>query len=337
MGHAYDRLGNHDAAFTAFAAAKEVTARGFGDDISDWKRHFIDHIAALRTWYRPEKAAGWRNPAFTEPRDNPIFFVGFPRSGTTLFEQMLDSHPRLATTGETQILGRLRMVAPSLLKREGEMAGFLDQLGDDEVVTLARWYMDEVARQVGPDGRAKRPVDKMPLNIVEIGFIRRVFPQAPVIVALRDPRDVILSCFMQNFQVNQAMAHFLTVEGTAKLYAAVMGLWLHYRTDPGLRFIEYRYEDLVANTRGVARRVFDFLGEPWDDRVLDYQRRASERYVATPSYADVATPIYDRSIGRWRNYARHLAPVLEILAPFVDVFGYERDPVAPAGLEGRGA
>jgi hypothetical protein len=113
--------------------------------------------------------------------------------------------------------------------------------------------------------------------------------------------------------------------GTAKLYAAVMGLWLHYRADDGLNAIEYRYEDLVADTEGVARRVFAFLGEPWDETVLHYEKRASERFVNTPSYADVSTPIYDRSIGRWRNYAHHLAPALPVLAPFVHEFGYSEE------------
>ena len=322
LGQAHDRLGEYAAAFDAFATAKRITGDQFGDDVSEWRAHFMDHIHAFRSWYTPEKAARWENPDLPDDRSNPIFFVGFPRSGTTLFEQMLNSHPALATTGETQILGRLQLVAPSLLKRDSESPEILDDLEPSEVATLGRWYLDEVARHGGFNPARKRIVDKMPLNIVEVGFIRRIFPRASIIVALRDPRDVILSCFMQNFRINRAMAHFLTVEGTAKLYAAVMELWLHYRSDPGLNRIEYRYEDLVADTEGVARRVFAFLGEPWDEGVLAFQDRARERFVSTPSYADVSTPIYDRSVGRWRNYAEQLAPTLPILAPFVREFGY---------------
>ena len=238
---------------------------------------------------------------------------------------MLDSHSNLVTTGETQILGRLQLITPSLLKRTGQSPQILDDLDATEVAALGRWYLDEVARHSGVETTKMRVVDKMPLNIVELGFVRRIFPSTPVIVALRDPRDVILSCFMQNFRVNQAMAHFLSIEGTARLYAAVMELWLHYRSDAGLNAIEYRYEDLVADTEGTARRVFEFLGEPWDESVLQYQSRASERFVSTPSYADVSAPIYDRSIGRWRNYARQLAPALPIVAPFVREFGYSEE------------
>ena len=174
---------------------------------------FIDHVRTFRAWYSGEKAAAWAPPTASSDQPDPIFFVGFPRSGTTLFEQMLDSHPNLVTTGETQILGRLQLIAPSLLKRTGQAPQILDELDGTEVEILRRWYLDEVARHAGIEATNKRVVDKMPLNIVELGFIRRLFPSAPVIVALRDPRDVVLSCFMQNFRVNQAMAQFLSIEG----------------------------------------------------------------------------------------------------------------------------
>ena len=325
LGQAHDRLGEYDDAFDAFAQAKQCTRHDLGAEVSLRQNSFLDHVGTFRAWYSAEKAASWPTPPASPDQPHPIFFVGFPRSGTTLFEQMLDSHPNLVTTGETQILGRLQLITPSLLKRTGQLPQILDDLDAAEVETLGRWYLAEVTRHTGVEATNKRVVDKMPLNIVDWGFVRRVFPAAPVIVALRDPRDVILSCFMQNFRVNQAKAHFLSVEGTARLYAAVMELWLHYRSDAGLDAIEYRYEDLVTDTEDVARRVFDFLGEPWDDSVLQYQSRASERFVSTPSYADVSTPIYDRSIGRWRNYARHLAPALPILAPFVREFSYSEE------------
>ncbi len=325
LGQAHDRLGEYDEAFDAFAQAKQCTRHDLGNEASLRQDTFLDHVRTFRTWYNAEKAADWQEPTTSPDQPKPIFFVGFPRSGTTLFEQMLDSHSNLVTTGETQILGRLQLITPSLLKRTGQSPQILDDLDATEVAALGRWYLDEVARHSGVETTKMRVVDKMPLNIVELDFVRRIFPSTPVIVALRDPRDVILSCFMQNFRVNQAMAHFLSIEGTARLYAAVMELWLHYRSDAGLNAIEYHYEDLVADTEGTARRVFEFLGEPWDESVLQYQSRASERFVSTPSYADVSAPIYDRSIGRWRNYARQLAPALPIVAPFVREFGYSEE------------
>ena len=325
LGQAHDRLGEYEEAFDAFARAKRHMSEKVGDAAKAWRANYLRHIGRYRKWYDPSRAAGWEAPAHPTYRAAPVFFVGFPRSGTTLLEQILDSHPGLATSGEEPLLTRLQQALPKILGRDDAFPEVLDGLGPDEVAALGEWYMGEAERRLGIDLVAPRLVNKLPLNIVNLGLARRIFPAAPVIVALRDPRDVVLSCFMQNFRVNQAMAHFLSVEGTARLYAAVMELWLHYRSDAGLNAIEYRYEDLVTDTEDVARRVFDFLGEPWDDSVLQYQSRASERFVSTPSYADVSTPIYDRSIGRWRNYARHLAPALPILAPFVREFGYSEE------------
>ena len=263
LGQAHDRLGEYDEAFDAFAQAKQCTRDDLGNEASLRQDTFLDHVRTFRTWYSAEKAADWQEPTTSPDQPKPIFFVGFPRSGTTLFEQMLDSHPNLVTTGETQILGRLQLITPSLLKRTGQSPHILDDLDATEVAALGRWYLAEVARHSGVEATKMRVVDKMPLNIVELGFVRRIFPSTPVIVALRDPRDVILSCFMQNFRANQAMAHFLSIEGTARLYAAVMELWLHYRSDAGL--------NAIANT---ATRTW------W--RTLRAQRGESSNSSASP-------------------------------------------------------
>ena len=319
LGHARDRLGEYGAAFEAFAAAQRCAEQEYGGDVAHLRDEYMAHIGRFRSWYDAERSAGWKAAAPADDGRDPVFFVGFPRSGTTLLEQMLDSHPNLATTGEALVLGQLPLVLPSLLGRGGDFPRLLDGLRADEIASLRRWYLESTARG------GKRVVDKLPLNVVELGLVRRLFPRAPVIVALRDPRDVVFSCFMQNFKINWAMGHCLTVEGTAKLYAAVMDLWLHYRADPGFGYLEYRYEDLVADAEGVVRRVIAYIGEPWDEAVLQYAKCAGERFVRTPSYADVSQPLYDRSIGRWRNYARDLAPVLPLLARFVEEFGYAAD------------
>jgi tetratricopeptide (TPR) repeat protein len=325
LGQAHDRLGEFDEAFDAFTRANRHMSDKVGDAAKAWRANYLRHIDRYRQWYDPSRAARWEAPTHPADKVTPVFFVGFPRSGTTLFEQILDSHPSLATSGEEPLLTSVQQALPEIVGRDDTYPEVLDGLKTDEAARLGEWYMGEAKRRLDIDLVSQRLVDKLPLNIVHLGLARRIFPSTPVIVALRDPRDVILSCFMQNFRVNQAMAHFLSIEGTARLYAAVMELWLHYRSDAGLNAIEYRYEDLVADTEGVARRVFEFLDEPWDESVLQYQSRATERFVSTPSYADVSTPIYDRSIGRWRNYARQLAPAQPILAPFVREFGYSEE------------
>jgi hypothetical protein len=127
---------------------------------------------------------------------------------------------------------------------------------------------------------------------------------------------------MQDFRINQAMVHFLDLASTAALYAAVMDLWLHYRSVLGLSFLEFRYEALVADVETTVRALLAFIGEPWDDGVLHHAESAKRRFVSTPSYRDIFKPVSSRAVGRWRNYREQLAPVLPVLDRFVAQFGY---------------
>jgi hypothetical protein len=145
-----------------------------------------------------------------------------------------------------------------------------------------------------------------------------------VIFALRDPRDVVLSCFMQQLPLNPVSVHYLSLEETAKTYAATMRLWLKLRDQIRNPWIEVRYEETVLDLEGQARRVLDFLGLPWDSRVLEFTRRAQEKHIHSPTYEAVTRPLYTSSIGRWKNYADQLAPTQEILRPYVEAFGYQR-------------
>jgi hypothetical protein len=192
-----------------------------------------------------------------------------------------------------------------------------------EALVEARGWFWDFAGKIEGMADAGRLVEKLPLNIIELGLAARLFPGAPIIVALRDPRDVVLSCFMQEFHLNDAMAHFTTLEGAARLYALVMDLWFQCRTAPELNWMEYKYEDLVTAPEATTRKVFDFIGENWIDDVLDYRGRRSGRPIDTPSREALNEPIYTRAVGRWRAWEHHLAPVLPILAPYVSALGYD--------------
>jgi len=146
--------------------------------------------------------------------------------------------------------------------------------------------------------------------------------EAKFVVALRDPRDVCLSCFMQPLPLNQVSAMFLSLETTVAEYGSVMGLWRAMA--PRLRnpHLEIRYEDVVDNLELCSRRVLDFLDIPWDPCVLRFNEHAREKLVRSPTYLDVMKPVFKGAVGRWRNYQKHLEPCLEALAPFVKAFGY---------------
>jgi len=144
-----------------------------------------------------------------------------------------------------------------------------------------------------------------------------------IVFALRDPRDVVLSCFMQRLPLNAVSVHYLTLEAAAQKYARSMRAWLKLREVIKNPWIEVRYEETVADLPGQARRVLEFLDLPWDDAVLDYRRTAEQKNVHSPTYEAVTKPLYSSSIGRWRNYERQLEPCLKILQPYVEAFGYE--------------
>src|SRR4029079_12805618 len=150
----------------------------------------------------------------------------------------------------------------------------------------------------------------------------RVFPEKKIVFALRDPRDVVISCFMQQLPLNPVSVHYLTLEGTAKKYAKTMQAWMKIRGMLRNPWIEIRYEDMVANLESQARKVLTFLDLRWEERVLEYHRRAQSKHVHSPTYEAVTKPVYASSVGRWRNYEKHIEPFQAMLRPFVEACGY---------------
>ena len=153
------------------------------------------------------------------------------------------------------------------------------------------------------------------MNIVHLGLIARLFPDARILLALRDPRDVCLSCYLQTFEMNPAMSQFLDLEDTARFYASVMGLWLHYKRTLRLNCLETRYEDVVDNLETAARRLLNFIGLGWDPAVLEFYEAARQRRVYTPSYQAVTQPVYRGSAGKWQHTQPNWLPRYRLLNP----------------------
>ena len=167
-------------------------------------------------------------------------------------------------------------------------------------------------------------MDKNPFYSTQAPLIQRLFPEARYVFALRHPCAVILSCFMQPFGRNPALANFLDLETTAVTYDRVMRLWLRYRTALRLQVHELRYESLVADKEREVRAVSDFLGLPWDKSILDHTVQAKKRgRIYTPSYHQVVRPIYKDAVDRWRAYEGNFGRAMELLRPYITTFGYE--------------
>lgn len=316
VGEAHDRAGAADAAFAAFTAANQLLLRLHGDvrDATDSPFH---PLAVERMARVAPQADVSRWPARTTG-EAPVFLVGFPRSGTTLLDQILASHSGIVCLEEKEILAPI--LADHITTDTGAAAiGEMPQTLIDE--RRARyWAQAEAALRAPRAGRIL--VDKLPLNIIFLPAIARVFPNAKIIVALRDPRDVMLSCYQQRFGMNPAMAQLLELETGARYYDAVMGLYLTCRERLPLALHEIRYEDLVADVEAAARGLAAFLGVAFEPAMLDFTATAKRRDIGTPSARQVIEPIYNRSVGRWRAYAAHLAPVLATLTAWARRFGY---------------
>jgi tetratricopeptide (TPR) repeat protein len=245
------------------------------------------------------------------------FVIGFPRSGTTLLENILASHPAIVTLEERDTL---RDLAGEFLLDTAGIAR-LAALGADEVVAKRALYWRTVERfGVQPDG--KFLIDKYPLSAIKLPLVAKLFPKAKVVFALRDPRDVVLSCFRQYFAINASMFPLLHLKRAAQFYAAVMDLVTIYREKFDLDWHELRHESLVADIEGETRKLCDFLGVTWDAKMLEFAEHAKTRAITTPSSIQVVRGLNQDGLSQWRNYEAELAPVMDILAPWVEKFGY---------------
>jgi tetratricopeptide (TPR) repeat protein len=313
---AEDRPADAFAEFTAASAAlktdyAERYAAPGRETAADQLAWLIDHMQAVAPMAR---AAAVRPAA---PAAGHVFLVGFPRSGTTLLERALGAHPAIVSWDERENLAeavRAYMGDPAGLTRlEAASEGALDPLRET--------YWRGVAA-CGADVAGKIALDKLPLNTMKLPLIARLFPDAKVIFALRDPRDVVLSCFRQRFRMNASMYELLTLDGAARFYDGVMRLAGLCREKLPLDLFEHRYEDLIADFDAQTQALCRFLGVEWSPRMRDFADTLAERASATPSAAQVARGLYGEGVGQWKRFAAELAPVMPTLAVWMERFGY---------------
>ena len=314
LGSAFDRLGRPGEAWPQFLAAKSAL-RQMPQAVQDGEG--VYGFTAAARMARHADGLFDHVPAASGP--TPVFLVGFPRSGTTLLDQILSGHPDVAVLEERDTL--LDVLQAHVLD-DPKLRDFIG-LDASGLEPWRRGYWNRVDEFMPGRDRRALFVDKLPLNSVFLPLMQRLFPAAKFLFALRDPRDAVLSCFMQSFDLNGAMRHFLSLEETARYYAAVMGVGAAAAERIGpARLHRVRYEQVVADAEGEARRLLEFLGLAWQPSVLDFQTTARRRRINTPSYSQVAEPIYTRATERWRRYETQLAPVMPVLEPFVKRFGY---------------
>jgi tetratricopeptide (TPR) repeat protein len=324
LGSTLDRLGRYDEAMKAFLEAKSaklpVTAPPGVDSKTaeaDTKQ-MLDFLStgALRRWYESGGAP---------PQRRLALLCGHPRSGTTLLEQVLDSHPEIVSAEETQVFYDEAFIplARGLPLKTLSLFPILESASPERLRQSREDYFCCSERFIGQAVGERLLIDKNPSLTSFIPAFIRVFPEARFLIALRDPRDVCLSCFMQPlFPTGPMSSTYPSLEAAAAQYASVMSLWQAIKPHLPCPFLEVRYEEVTDNLEPVARRTLEFLGVPWDERVLTFQQH-THKLVRSPTYGDVKKPISKGAIGRWRNYQKYFKPCLEKLEPFAKAFGYE--------------
>ncbi len=319
LGKLADARGDYARAFEHFEQANAQLALAQRADPDD-RRAYLDRLSRWRELFSPQWIDSWHPREAGDDIPAPVFLVGFPRSGTTLLDQILDSHPALQVLEEQPFMARIQGDIEQLT---GGDLRRLATLPDTDWHRLRHAYRQQVEACRG-DGDALLLVDKMPLNLATAGLCHWLFPEAVFILALRHPCDACLSCFMQPFSHNNAMASFYRLDDSADLYDRVMGLWQHYCRHLPIRFHAHRYEDLIDDFDATVGRLLDFLGLPWHDDVKAFDRHARGRgHINTPSYSQVAQPIYRSAKGRWHHYRPQLDAVLPVLRPWCEHFGYD--------------
>jgi tetratricopeptide (TPR) repeat protein len=296
LGKVYDGLGKYDAAFANFRKANDLRPHRFNPE-----RHTATFTALIETFDRAFLASASRAGVRSH---TPVFIVGMPRSGTSLVEQILASHPEVFGAGE---LGDIGFFVTELAEGRYGRRGYPDcfrDLSRDVLDRFARRYLDQL-RRLAPD--ARRVTDKLPQNFQHLGLIALLFPEARVIHCVRESRDTCLSIYFQPLFENVTFASDLRHCGL--YYRQYERLMAHWREVLDLPILDVRYEELIANQDAVSRQIVAFAGLEWDERCIRFYK--TKRTVATCSYEQVQRPIYSSSIARWKHYERYLAPLLK--------------------------
>ena len=319
-GQVLDALGRYGEAFEAFAAYKQKTREMTGHAYA--AEAAADLVARLKEFFTEGRAKLLPRASLRTDMPQPIFVVGFPRSGTTLVEQTLASHPSIAAGDELQTIHGMAERMQALLQSPGPYPVAMSELwlGDraGQIDTLRDHYLNEAARVGAIDFERRWFTDKMPLNETHLGLIGLLFSQSPIIHLVRHPLDVVLSVFSNTLTHGYNCA--LELETAARHYALIAELIQHYLAVMPFRYKAVRYEDLVTNQEWEVRELLDFIGEPFDARMLNFHE--NQRPARTASYAQVTEKLYDRSRYRYRNYLRQLEPVIPILEPAIARLGY---------------
>ncbi|HEY2779342.1 MAG TPA: sulfotransferase [Steroidobacteraceae bacterium] len=315
LADVFDSSGRYDEAFEAYSVCnqslRQIHRRLASANVAGYAR-------ALTAALEKVDADNWAAADSSEGgAAGHAFLIGFPRTGTTLVEVVLDGNPRVVSLEEHELL------ADGVLAYMREPVDFtaLARADGESLDALREAYWRRV-RGAGVDVTGKVFVDKHPLNTLKLPLIAKLFPNAKILFAVRDPRDVVLSCFRRRFQMNPSMYEFLTLSGAANFYSIVMQYADTARRVLKLNWHEVRYERLIADFEREMRGICTALGLDWISSMGQFAERVQAREHATPSTAQLSQGLVTSATAQWRHYKPHLRSVLPVLNPWIERLGY---------------
>jgi len=323
LANLLDKQSQYDEAFEAAGRAKAILRPKYVSVLKDAQRQ-ATRLYRLNESMNAEIVKKWRQDGAGYPKQSMALLTGPARSGTTLLEKVLDAHEGIISSDEREAFPRF--IFQSLVMdsdcTEDLVASRLDDVPRERLLANRHKYMTYMSESLGERIGDRLHLDKNPSITPVMPGVLRLFPESKIIFALRDPRDVVLSTYMQFFAINNVSISYLTIDGGAQRYAYEVDIWLKLRDMMPDRWVQAKYEDTVKDLPGQAKRVVEFLGLDWDGRILNYREHLKTRQTDSPTYADVVKPVYSSSVGRWKHYEKHLEPVLDRLEPFLEAFNY---------------
>lgn len=321
----FDSLEQYDDAWSALERSKEHL-RQLPQTASLWQKNAAinRHLEQVYGAMEGGVIARWQRERLPpDPRCRGfVQLLGFPRSGTTLLEQILGAHPSLVSSPERAVFANETLLAARPIGGGPFSVESLDQLTADQLAQLRTDYLTMMEAVSGISIGGRLHLDKNPNHTSLSAAIVRIFPESQFLFALRDPRDILVSVYFQFFPLTEFSSAFLTLDRAVQQYDADLQIGNRMRTWLGDRCLVVRYEELVVELESVARRLLQFLGLEWDPTVMDYRATDPTRVVNSPSQAAVRQPVHTRSMGRWRHYERFLGNHCDALAAWCETLGY---------------
>ena len=320
IGRTLDKLGRYDEAFASYDTANRKIVEGPRSAYNEEGPR--KQAVRIKRFFNRKRLQILPRATVRADCPLPLFIIGFPRSGTTMTEQILTAHPAICAGDELTFVNDLTRFGAKLLNSPLDYPeSFADLwMGDNQEALddYRDWYLKRTQQLGILEEGARWFTDKMPLNETHLGMIHLVFPQSPVVHLLRHPLDVVLSTFFVDLSHGHRCSYQLKTAATH--YLLVMDLVEHYKREMDVRYMAVKYEDLVTDQEVHVKKLLEFIGEPWDARCLDFHK--NKRFARTASYAQVTEKLYTTSRYRYKNYRKHLEEIIPMLEPVIERLGY---------------